>query len=90
MEKVVQGSKCAVWQVVAKNAFCLQSQRSWCVSTGKECAAKVADIVELYLNPPHNALVICVDEKPSIQALEGATGYLQISSGKVVRVLKST
>jgi hypothetical protein len=52
--------------------------------------AKAADIVGLYLDPPHNALVICVDEKPSIQALERATGYVQTSSGKVVRGLKST
>jgi hypothetical protein len=29
---------------------------------------KAADIVGVYLNPPENALVLCVDEKPSIQA----------------------
>ena len=29
-------------------------------------------MVGLYLAPPENAVVICVDEKPSIQALEGA------------------
>jgi len=32
--------------------------------------AKLLDIVGLYLNPPENALVLCVDEKPSIQALD--------------------
>ena len=31
---------------------------------------KAADIIGLYLNPPENALVLSVDEKPSIQALE--------------------
>ena len=36
---------------------------------------KVRDIVGLYLNPPENALVLCVDEKTQIQALErGAAG----------------
>jgi transposase len=65
-------------------------QRSWCVSTDREFTAKAADIVGLYLNPPGNALVISVDEKPSIQALERATGYVFTQNGKIVRGLKST
>jgi hypothetical protein len=36
------------------------------------------------------ALVLSVDEKPSIQALERATGCVQTSSGKFVQELKST
>src|SRR6266699_2089680 len=55
-----------------------------------EFGPKAADIVGLYLNPPEKALVLAVDEKPSIQALERATGYVQTSSGKIVRGLKST
>ena len=35
-----------------------------------EFEAKLLDIVGLYLNPPENALVLCVDEKPGIQALD--------------------
>ena len=62
--KVVQGSKHAVWRVLRKEGICLQRQRSWCVSTDKEFAAKAADIVGLYLDPPHNALVICVQQFP--------------------------
>ncbi len=88
--KVVNGSEHAVWRVLRKEGICLQRQRSWCVSTDKEFAAKAADIVGLYLNPPEKALVICVDEKPSIQALERATGYVESESGKVVRGFKST
>src|SRR5271163_1124053 len=38
--------------------------------TDPQFAAKAADIIGLYLNPPENALVLSVDEKPSIQALE--------------------
>ncbi|MCQ4323331.1 IS630 family transposase, partial [Stutzerimonas stutzeri] len=49
-----------------------------------------ADIIGLYLNPPQNALVLSVDEKPSIQALERARGYVQTSSGKIVQGMKST
>ncbi len=71
---VVRGSVHAVWRVLRKEGICLQRQRSWCVSTDKEFAAKAADIVGLYLDPPEKALVICVDEKPNIHALERATG----------------
>ena len=38
-------------------------------STDPELEAKVTDIVGLYLNPPANAIVLCVDEKSQIQAL---------------------
>ncbi len=80
----------AVWRVLRHEGICLQRQRSWCVSTDKEFAAKAADIVGLYLNPPEKALVIAVDEKPSIQALERKTGYVETDNGKIVRGLKST
>lgn len=80
----------AVWRVLRKEGICLARQRSWCVSTDPEFTSKAADIVGLYLNPPENALVISVDEKPSIQALERATGYVCTSNGKIVQGLKST
>ncbi len=80
----------AVWRVLRKEGICLSRQRSWCVSTDPEFAAKAADIIGLYLNPPENALVISVDEKPSIQALERSTGYVETDSGKIVRGFKST
>lgn len=80
----------AVWRLLRKEGICLSRQRSWCVSTDPAFAAKAADIIGLYLNPPQNALVISVDEKPSIQALQRATGYVQTDNGKIVRGLKST
>lgn len=80
----------AVWRVLRHEGICLSRQRSWCVSTDPEFAAKAADIVGLYLNPPEHALVLSVDEKPSIQALERATGYVETDNGKIVRGLKST
>jgi len=88
--KAVKGSVHAVWRVLRKEGVCLQRQRSWCVSTDKQFAAKAADIIALYLNPPEKALVISVDEKPSIQALERATGYVETDNGKIVRGCKST
>lgn len=80
----------AVWRVLRKHGIQLQRHRSWCVSTDPEFAAKAADVIGLYLNPPQNALVLSVDEKPSIQALERARGYVQTSSGKIVQGMKST
>jgi transposase len=80
----------AVWRVLRKEGIQLRRHRSWCVSTDPEFSVKSADIIGLYLAPPQKALVLCVDEKPSIQALERSTGYVQTSSGKIVRGLKST
>ena len=88
--RAVQGSVHAVWRVLRREGICLQRQRSWCVSTDKEFVVKAADIVGLYLSPPEKALVICVDEKPSIQALERKTGYVETDNGKIVRAYRST
>ena len=55
----------------------LSGRKSWCVSNDPEFAAKAAEIVGLYMAPPDNAVVLAVDEKPSIQALERAQGYLE-------------
>ncbi len=59
-----------VWQVLRKHGIHLQRRRSWCVSTDPQFAQKAADVVALYLDPPENAVVLSVDEKPAIQALE--------------------
>jgi transposase len=80
----------AVWRLLRREGIQLRRRRSWCVSTDPQFAAKAADIIGLYLNPPANALVLSVDEKPTIQALERARGYVLTSSGKVVQGLKST
>lgn len=90
LAKALSVSDDAVWRILRKEGIQLQRHRSWCVSTDPEFAAKAADVIGLYLNPPQNALVISVDEKPSIQALERARGYVQTSSGKVVQGMKST
>jgi hypothetical protein len=55
-----------------------------CESDDPEFVAKAADVVGLYLAPPENAVVICVDEKPSIQALERAQGYLKLPNGRTL------
>lgn len=80
----------AVWRLLRKEGIYLSRQRSWCVSTDPQFSAKAADIIGLYLNPPENAMVVSIDEKPSIQALERATGYVYTSNGKIVQGFKST
>ena len=83
-------SKDVIWNLLKKEGISLQRQRSWCISTDKDFAAKAADIIGLYLDPPTKAIVLCADEKPSIQALERKTGYLQTEDGKTMRGYKST
>lgn len=90
LAKELNCSPDAVWRVLKKDEISLVRQRSWCISTDKEFVPKTADIIGLYLNPPVNAIVICVDEKPSIQALERKTGYIQTRDGKTQRAYKST
>ncbi len=53
-------------------------------SNDPDFAAKAADVVGLYVNPPGKAIVLCVDEKPSIQALERAQGYLKLPNGRAL------
>jgi transposase len=90
LAKAAGAKKSTVYALLAKDGIHLQRSRSWCVSTDPQFAAKAADIVGLYLALPQKALVLSVDEKPSIQALSRATGYVQTSSGKIARGLKST
>jgi len=80
----------AVWRTLRREGIYLQRLRTWCVSTDPEFASKAAEVVGLYLNPPLNALVLSVDEKPSIQALQRPSGYVETDSGAVVRAMKST
>jgi hypothetical protein len=50
-------------------------------STDPELVAKVTDIVGLYLSPPANAVVLCVDEKSQIQALDRTAPTLPMQIG---------
>jgi len=54
------------------HAFGLQPRRSdtFKLSPDRQLIEKVRDIVGLYMNPPEHALVLCVDEKSQIQALD--------------------
>lgn len=68
-------------------AFGLKPHRSenFKLSTDPLLIEKVRDIVGLYLNPPDRALVLCVDEKPQIQALDRSQPILPLRPGQIER-----
>jgi putative transposase len=69
---------CRVWQT-----FGLKPHRSdtFKLSTDPFFVEKVRDVTGLYLNPPENALVLCVDEKSECQALERSQPALPLGFG---------
>jgi transposase len=68
-------------------AFGLQPHRieSFKLSTDPDFVAKVRDVVGLYVAPPEHAVVLCVDEKSQIQALDRSQPMLPMRPGQVAR-----
>ena len=68
-------------------AFALQPHRSktFKISRDPLFVDKVRDVVGLYLNPPDKALVLCVDEKSQIQALDRSQPVLPMRPGQTER-----
>ena len=60
--------------------------RSFKFSKDPQLVEKVIDVVGLYLDPPKGALVLCVDEKTQIQALDRTQPTLPIKPGKAARM----
>jgi transposase len=54
-------------------------------STDPDFETKAADVIGLYLDPPHHAVVFCVDEKTAIQALDRVDPRLPLSPGRAER-----
>src|SRR6478736_2454036 len=73
-----------VWRFLRSHKIDLAARKSWCESNDPNFTAKAADVVGLYVAPPEKAIVLCVDEKPSIQALERAQGYLKLPNGRAL------
>src|SRR6266568_8528668 len=73
-----------VWRFLREHNIDLAARKSWCESNDPAFVAKAADVVGLYVDPPAKAIVLCVDEKPSIQALERAQGYLKLPNGRAL------
>ena len=60
--------------------------RSFKFSRDPQLAEKIVDVVGVYLDPPKGALVLCVDEKTQIQALDRTQPTLAIKPGKAARM----
>src|SRR5690606_31266350 len=68
-------------------AFGLQPHRleTFKLSTDPNFVAKVRDVVGLYVSPPEHAIVLCVDEKSQIQALDRSQPMLPMRPGQPAR-----
>ncbi len=73
-----------IWRFLRAQKIDLSGRKSWCQSSDPDFVPKAAEIVGLYMNPPDNAVVLSVDEKPSIQALKRAQGYLKLPGGRAM------
>jgi transposase len=75
---LTQNAVLRIWR-----AFALQPHRqdTWKLSKDPQFIDKVRDVVGLYLNPPERAVVLCVDEKSQIQALDRSAPILPMLPG---------
>jgi transposase len=64
---VSQSAVSRIWRAFGLKPHIIQT---WKLSTDPQFIDKVRDVVGLYMSPPENALVLCVDEKSQIQALD--------------------
>ena len=71
------------WDLAAFGCSRIAARRSSCRTI--RCDEKVRDIVGLYINPPEHAVVLCVDEKAQIQALDRTQTLLPMRPGQAER-----
>jgi transposase len=69
LAKKVKASKSTVQRIWSRNALQPHLQKTFKYSNDPQLVEKVVDVVGLYLNPPEKALVLSIDEKSQIQAL---------------------
>jgi transposase len=72
---VSQSTVSRTWRAFGLKPHVVQT---WKLSTGPLFLDKVRDVVGLYMSPPENALVLCVDEKSQIQALDRTAPILPV------------
>jgi len=80
--KVSNSSIARAWRAYGIKPWKAESFR---FSTDPELVGKVTDICGLYLAPPENAIVLCVDEKSQIQALDRTVPILPMQEGRIER-----
>ena len=85
--KALGMSQSKVQKILADNDLKPHKTDYWCgKSTDPEFESKMLNVVGLYLNPPKNALVLSVDEKTQIQALDRSQPELPLRSGNPKRL----
>lgn len=85
MAKYARVTTWQVRQVWAASDLKPHRLKTFKISNDPHFADKVVDVVGLYLNPPDNALVLSVDEKTQIQALDRTQPMLPLRPGQVER-----
>ena len=73
-----------MWRFLRSQRIDLRGRKSWCESKDPEFAAKAPMWSGCTWRHRRTLLVFCVDEKPSIQALERAQGYLKLPNGRAL------
>ena len=76
-------SKSRVQQLWARNDLKPHQTKTFKVSNDPQFETKFWDVIGLYLNPPHKAVVLCCDEKSQCQALERTQPGLPLGQGQV-------
>jgi len=78
-------SHMTITRIWAKHGLKPHRLEGYLSSNDPDFEAKAADVIGLYLNPPQNAAVFCVDEKTAIQALDRQDPVLPLSPGRAER-----
>jgi len=85
LAKAVRRTSGCISDLLRRHGLKPHHVRTYKVSRDPAFVAKVRDIVGLYLNPPEHAVVLSVDEKTSIQALERTQPPLPLRTGRAMR-----
>lgn len=75
-------SEATVWRIWKQHNLKPHLTKTFKLSRDKQFIEKLHDIVGLYMNPPDKALVLCVDEKSQIQALDRTQPGLPMKKGR--------
>jgi transposase len=84
--KEVGISQSKVYQILKEADLKPHKIEYWCgKSTDPEFESKMINIIGLYMDPPENAIVLCIDEKTQIQALDRTQPELPLRAGNAKR-----
>jgi len=75
-------SHATIWRIWKKNEIKPHILRTFKLSNDPNFEEKLRDVVGLYMNPPEHSIVLCVDEKSQIQALDRTQPGLPLKKGR--------